>query len=219
MCERVARKKGLLSKQNILLLGILHTATCLRAPFTGLPPILDRIADDLILSTTLAGVILSLPLLAFTLLSSPSVALGRRIRMERAIFCGLVVIAIGIIVRSLGFSWAVFAGSAIVGIGIAVGNVLLPAFIKRHFPHNITQLTSTYALAMGIAGTLSSALVVPVSNLWGWSIALLSFLILPIMAIIVWLPQLKRNREQGIEQTTKVKETQSNTKITHSLLA
>lgn len=72
---------------------------------------------------------------------------------------------------------------------------------------------------MGIAGTLSSALVVPVSNLWGWSIALLSFLILPIMAIIVWLPQLKRNREQGIEQTTKVKETQSNTKITHSLLA
>lgn len=218
MSTRVARRKRLLSKQNVLLLGILLTAACLRAPFTGLPPILDRITTDLTLSTSLAGVILSLPLLAFTLLSSASVTLGRRLGMERAIFCGLVVIAIGIVVRSLGFSWTIFAGSAIIGIGIAVGNVLLPAFIKRYFPRHVAQLTSAYALAMGIAGTLSSALVVPISNLWGWPIALLSFLVLPLIAIIVWLPQLKRTKSAKLNKTSNITKQQSNTQIAHSLL-
>ncbi|WMJ69256.1 MFS transporter [Stenotrophomonas sp. 24(2023)] len=179
-------------RELALLAAILLIAACLRAPFTGLPPALGLIATDLRLSTGLAGAIITLPLLAFALLSPLVAALARRQGLERTLTAGLVILAVGIALRSAGAAAALFVGTAVIGIGITVGNVLLPSLIKRSFPNSITPLTGAYALTMGIAATAGSAVVVPLSTAWGWPAALASFIVLPLVALAAWLPQLRQ---------------------------
>ena len=108
-----------------LLAGILLIAANLRAPFTGLPPLLGSIQADFGLGTTAAGALTTLPLLAFALVSPFGALLARKYGLERALFGALVLIALGIALRSAGTPWGLYAGTAVIGMGIAIGNVLL----------------------------------------------------------------------------------------------
>lgn len=54
-------------------------------------------------------------------------------------FIALLLICIGIGVRSLPSASLLFIGTAIVGCGIALGNVLLPGLIKRDFPGQVAN--------------------------------------------------------------------------------
>lgn len=181
-----------LSHPFLLLAGILLIAANLRAPITGIAPLLGTIRDVFALDTFHVGILTTLPLLAFAFASPVGVLLARACGLERSLFIALVVVAIGIVTRSLGSTWALFAGSALIGIGIAIGNVLLPALLKRDFPDRIATLTGTYAVVAGVAAGLASAVVVPLATLpaLGWSGALGSFIVLPLLALVVWAPQL-----------------------------
>ncbi|MCK9508850.1 MAG: MFS transporter [Pigmentiphaga sp.] len=181
-------------KQAILILGILLIAANLRAPFTGLPPLLGSILADFGLSTTAVGAVTTLPLLAFALLSPWSALLARKYGLERVLFGALAAIALGIVLRSAGAVWSLYAGTWIVGMGIAAGNVLLPSLVKRDFPLRVAALTGAYALAMGVIAALGSALVFPLADVWGWQGALAAFLVLPVAALAAWMPQLRAPR-------------------------
>ncbi|MGX9936624.1 MFS transporter [Advenella kashmirensis] len=176
--------------QASILIGILLIAANLRAPFTGLPPLLGLISADLGLGTTAASTLTTLPLLAFALVSPLSAMFAREYGLERALFGALCAITAGILLRSASAVWCLYAGTGLIGAGIAVGNVLLPSLVKRDFPHNIAALTGAYALAMGVAAALCSAVAVPLAQAWGWQRALATFIVLPSVAIAVWSIQL-----------------------------
>ena len=53
-------------------------------------------------------------------------------------------------------------------------------------------MTAIYALTMGGASALGSVCAVPLAGALGWSWALATFIVLPLVAILVWLPQLRR---------------------------
>ena len=176
-----------------LLAGILLIAANLRAPFTGLPPLLGSIQADFGLGTTAAGALTTLPLLAFALVSPFGALLARKYGLERALFGALVLIALGIALRSAGTPWGLYAGTAVIGMGIAIGNVLLPSLVKRSFPQSVAALTGAYALAMGVAAALGSAAVIPLAHALGWQGALSMFMVLPLAALAVWTTQLGRH--------------------------
>lgn len=178
----------------LLLVGILLVATNLRAPITGLAPLLSMIQDTFALGTARAGLLTTLPLLAFALVSPLAPWLARRVGLERALFGALALIAAGIVLRSAGFEWSLFAGTAAIGAGIAVGNVLLPGLLKRDFPTRIAAVTGAYALTMGVAAAIASAAMFPLATALGlgWSGALLAMLVLPGLAMLLWWPQLGR---------------------------
>lgn len=179
----------------LLLGGILLIATNLRAPITGLAPVLSMIRDAFALGTAQAGLLTTLPLLAFALVSPFAPWLARRWGLERTLFGALVLIACGVTLRSAGTQSGLFAGTAVIGAGIAVGNVLLPALLKRDFPSRIAAVTGAYALTMGIAAGMVSATVFPLAAGFGlgWSGALLVMLALPVLAMALWWPQLGRH--------------------------
>ena len=199
----------------VLLAGILLIAANLRAPFTGLPPLLGEIQADFGLSTLATGALTTLPLLAFALLSPFSALLAREYGLERALFGALTAIALGIALRSAGAAWSLYVGTGIIGMGIAVGNVLLPSLVKRDFPGHIASLTGTYALAMGIAAALGSAAVIPLAQTWGWRSALLTFLILPLPALVIWMRQLADRSSPAADTSTPP----HGGKVWHSALA
>jgi CP family cyanate transporter-like MFS transporter len=178
-------------KQRALLIaGILLIATSLRVTFTGAAPLLDAIRTDYALTTAQTGLLTTLPLLAFALISPLAAGLARRIGMERSLMIALLLIIAGIALRSLPSAALLFGGTAVIGCGIALGNVLLPGLIKRDFPGQVAKLTGAYSLTMGAAAALGSALVVPVAlSGAGWHGALLMLMVFPLLALLLWLPQ------------------------------
>lgn len=140
----------------LLIAGILLIATTLRVVFTGAAPLLDAIRSDYGLTTAQTGLLTTLPLLAFGLVSPLAAGVARRFGMERSLLLAMLLICAGIALRSLPSAALLFIGTAVIGCGIALGNVLLPGLIKRDFSQHVARMTGAYSLTMGGAAALGS---------------------------------------------------------------
>ncbi len=189
-------------KTGLLVAGILLIATNLRAPITGVAPLLAMISESLLLSTTQAGLLTTLPLLAFALVSPIASYLAKEYGLEPSIMGALSVIAVGILIRSSGSVSALYLGTVIIGCGIAIGNVLLPSLLKRDFPARISTFTAVYVLTMGIGSAISSAIAVPLAQFddKGWAFSMGCFIVIPLLSMALWFPQMK-NHTQPAEDT------------------
>ena len=182
------------ARSGLLIVGILLIASNLRAPVTSVAPVLDLIRHDFAFSATAAGLLTTLPLLAFAALSPLAGPLARHGGLERTLLLSLLVLIAGLLLRSAGAEGSLFAGTLLIGAAIAIGNVLLPSLLKRDFPDHIASLTSAYVLVMGIAAGLGSVLAVPLA-LWssGWALSLLFPVVLAFAGLLAWLPQWQRH--------------------------
>jgi CP family cyanate transporter-like MFS transporter len=105
-----------------------------------------------------------------------------------------------------------FIGTILIGIGITVPNVLLPGIIKQRFASQLGLFTGIYTISMGISGSISSGLSAPLAYSfgWGWKNSLLIWGLVIIVAILIWLPQLKASQntsthlvnDQGTKDTS-----------------
>lgn len=183
-------------KTWLLICGIILIGSNLRAPLTSVGTLIPFIRDDLAISNAIAGSITTLPLIAFALLSPFVPKLANRLGMEWTIFLSMLILTIGIIIRSLADVSFLFIGTLLIGIAIAFGNVLLPGFIKMNFPLKIGIMTGVYAVSMNIFGALGAGLSVPLAGVqgFGWPGALAVFACVSFLAILVWVPQLLQRK-------------------------
>ncbi|MCY7769438.1 CynX/NimT family MFS transporter [Bacillus haynesii] len=179
---------------NIFLIaGIIFIAFNLRPAITAVGPLISSIRSDMDLTNGMAGFLTTLPLLSFAILSPITPKLGQKLGNERTLWVGLVILLIGILLRSYGESFTLFAGTALIGVGIAICNVLLPSLIKHKFPDKAGIMTSFYTTAMSIFAALASGISIPLSHglAWGWSASLMVWAGLAFVAILIWVPQLR----------------------------
>ena len=186
-------------------------AACLRAPVTGVGPLIGTLQSKLGLDGATAGLLTTLPLLMFSAGSLCAAALSRRWGLTATIFSALLAIFAGILLRSSGSVMALFAGTAIVGAGIALGNVLLPSLVKSDFPERVAVATSASGIAMGAAGALASVCVVPLSIWFGWQLGLMAIALVPLAAIGIWALRVssiaRKERGQAPPVQTEIAET------------
>ncbi len=182
-----------------LLIGILLIAATLRVTFTGASPLLDTLRDTFGLTTAETGIITTLPLIAFALVSPLAAGIARRFGMERSLLMAMIIICLGIALRSGGSAGLLYLGTALIGCGIALGNVLLPSLLKRDFAGSVAKLTSAYSITMGVAAAFGSLMVIPLAQ-WGlgWRGALLALMVFPLVALLCWLPQMARHQSASL---------------------
>jgi MFS transporter, CP family, cyanate transporter len=168
----------------------LLVALNLRPPVASLGPVLFDLRTDLGLSRGLAGLLTTLPVLCFGLLAPLAGRVGRRLGLELALAGSVLVLAAGILVRSAGPFALVLAGTVVVGAGTTVGNVLVPALIKRHFPAALGVMTALFTAALTSGAALAGGLtgVVAESAGWSWRLALAVWAVPCVVAAVVWLP-------------------------------
>ncbi|MFX3650115.1 MAG: CynX/NimT family MFS transporter [Paenibacillus sp.] len=201
-------KKAIPSSIGFIILGIIVIAANLRTPLTSVGPLVSLIRDDIQISNTLAGLITTLPLLAFALLSPVVPKLGRMYGVERIILIALIFLTVGIVIRSLSGAANLYLGTAILGFAIAVCNVLLPSIIKRDFPTKMGSVTGLYSISMSLCGAIASGISVPLAVNAGlqWQGALGIWGILSFVSILCWLPQF-RNQTRQTATTSQQKDT------------
>lgn len=207
------------SKKIFIILGIIFISFNLRAPITSVGSIIDLIKDECNLTSSLAGFITTLPLIAFAVFSPFVSKISSKFGYGLTMLSGLIFIIAGEFIRSYTNSFGVFAGTILIGMGIAIGNVLIPSIIKLKFSKNVGIITSIYTTSMCIFAAVGSGVSVPlaIGYNFGWRHALAVWSILSLITIFVWLPQLK-NSNVSTNKNTIVKNTKG-TSIWKSPLA
>jgi MFS transporter, CP family, cyanate transporter len=177
----------------LTVLGVILLALNLRAAIAGLAPLLPDVQVDLGLSRTTAGLLTTLPVVCFALLSPVAALLGRWVGIELALLLAMLGIVVGTLVRGVvGATW-MLAGTAIIGAGIAVANVLVPSIVKQDFPERQGLMTGVSTAALTGGAALAAAVTAPLAHDagLGWRGALLVVGGLAAVAAVVWLPQLR----------------------------
>ncbi|CAM5220561.1 CP family cyanate transporter-like MFS transporter OS=Castellaniella defragrans OX=75697 GN=HNR28_002849 PE=4 SV=1 [Castellaniella defragrans] len=172
----------------LLLLAVLLAGLNMRAMLTAIGPVLDDIRTGLGLSPSAAGLLVALPTLYFGLFGLLAPRLLRIFSMRRLIVGSLVVVALGVGLRSGLGLFGMHAGLLLASAGISMGMVLVPAVIKNAFPRRIGLVTSLYTMSFCLGASLGAGLVVPMTHLphssWEWALA---FWVLPALgAAAVW---------------------------------
>jgi len=185
-------------RRRWLLLGIILIAINLRPALAGVGPVIGDIRGDTGLSHAALGLLTSIPLLAFGAVSAFSGYATRLFGFGGALALALILVATGAGVRAVPSVALLFAGTVALGVGIAVGNVLLPALVKRSYPHRSGSMTSLYSSVMALGAAAAAGLTVPISERIGWQGALGMWALPAMVALVVWLPQVHaRERWEG----------------------
>lgn len=180
--------------KNILLIsGIVLIALNLRPALAGVGPLVSTIRESTGLSNAMLGLLTTLPLIAFGVLSTLTPLFTRKMGIEGTLALAMGLLSGGILLRVVPANWALFGGTLLLGIAIAFGNVLLPSLVKRDFPNHTGIMTAVYSSMLGLGAALAAGISVPLAQGlgWGWRWSLGSWAALSVLALIVWLPQLK----------------------------
>lgn len=171
-----------------LFVAILALAFVLRGPLTGVGPLLQNIQTQLQISSTLAGMLTTVPLLTFGLFSIFIPRLAARLGSEQMVFFALWILTLGLVLRCGSGLFLLLTGTTLLSCAIAVGNVLIPSMVKQYFPFKMGLVTALYALVMNMGGAAGSALSAPLahSNLWGWRGALVIWVLPALVAMVIW---------------------------------
>jgi len=183
------------NRKILLILAIAAIAFNLRPPISAVGPLISEIRLDTGLSNTLLGMLTTLPVLAFGVFSVFTPLLTKRFGTEGTMTIALLILSAGTLLRVVPGSVMLFGGTIILGAGIALGNVLLPGIVKKQFPARVGLVTGIYSGMLGVGAALSSGVSVPLSQGaglgWRWSLGF--WALFSVIALLIWLPQLKRN--------------------------
>lgn len=172
----------------VVLAGICLIALNLRGPIVAPTPILEFLRSDLGMSVQTSGLLTSLPVICFGLVSFLAIPLLHKCSPDQAIALCLAGVLAGTVLRPLGGEAAVLAGTALIGAAIAVGNVVVPVVIRREFPPSRVPLaTGVYTATLNIGSMTTLIATAPLAAAWGWRTALLSWGVLAVGAFLVWI--------------------------------
>lgn len=175
-----------------LAVTVLVVAANLRASITSVGPVLDLIADDTGLGSSALGILGAIPLFAFAAVSPIVDRFTRRFGRERTVLAATILLVAATVWRSVpGWIGNLWLGTALIGAAIAVGNVLVPALVKRDFPERIALLTGLYSAVLSVFAGVASGVAQPIGESFGWRIAVGCWALLSVVAALVWLPRLR----------------------------
>jgi MFS transporter, CP family, cyanate transporter len=179
-----------------VLVGLVLLSFNLRPAAVSVGPVLEEVRRGLDLSGAQAGLLTSLPVLAFAIFGALAPTLARVVGLHRALAMSLVAVVVGLGGRAAAHDSIVFlALSAVALAGMATANVLIPSLVKLHFPDRIGRATAIYTTALAIGLTSAFVLTVPISGLFdSWRAGLGAWALVALVALVPWLGMLGHDR-------------------------
>lgn len=192
-------KRGAARRGALVLVGMVLVGANLRVAVTSLGALLDEVRTGLGLSGTMAGVVTTLPTVAFAGLGAITPWLVRRAAPARLLVVAMLALTAGQVLRAAtGSALAFVITSALALAGIAVANILLPLLVKQYFPHRTGLATGAYTMAMTVGTTVAAAAAVPTAHAFGsWRAGLGVWAGLAAVAVLPWVALARRARTEA----------------------
>ena len=189
----------------IILLGIILLGMILRTPITSVGAIIGPLKNLLEINNTVAGLITTIPLIAFAIFSPFVAKISNKIGLEKTLYLAAIVTSIGLLLRFYINTSVFFVTTFIIGVGLTVGNVLLPGLAKKYFPENLGIMTGFYAVVMNVSASVAAGVSYPIlsSNIGGekfsTGLAVNIWLIVSILNIVIYAIITKNSKSERIE--------------------
>lgn len=185
---------------GVLLAAVVLVSINLRPGASSPGPVLEEVRDGLGMSAGVAGAMTGLPGLCFGLVGALAVGFARRVGMTAAVAIGLTAAAGGLLLRVTTDSVPLFLALTLVALaGMAIGNVIVPAWVKAH-GHTVVLMT-VYGTGLVVGGTIGSLLTAPVTEATGsWRTALGMWGVLVLVAAPLWIGLALRERRSPVER-------------------
>ncbi|PTE75656.1 MFS transporter [Staphylococcus equorum] len=194
------------NRNKLFLFALILAAFNLRPGITSVSPVLNDIIKGLGMSSALASLLTSIPLLCFGFCSLFAGRLANRFQAEKIITFFIAIIGIVTFAR-------IFTNSAIfllitallIGAGIGIVSPLLSGFIKNNFPEKAASMIGIYSTSMVVGASISIGLTAPLQH-WlnnSWSNGLAFWSILALIAIPFWLMVIKSSNTHIESQKSK----------------
>ncbi|HEX8305932.1 MAG TPA: MFS transporter [Jatrophihabitans sp.] len=183
----------------LILAAIVLTGLTMRVAVTSVGAVLTDLQRGLHASSSVAGIITTLPVIAFAGIGFLGPRLAHRFGEHRLVTAALLAATTGLVFRAVAGSVWLFAVLSMLALtGGAIANVLMPSLVKKHFPDRIGTMTAVYTTALAIGMTASAGLTAPLAELGGqsWRFGIGSWALLTAVAVLPWLPTLAGDRPQ-----------------------
>lgn len=177
------------AERLLVLVGIIVVSFNLRPAAVSVGPVLAEVSAGLDMSPTVAGLLTTLPVLAFATFGMLAPGLAARLGVHRVTLGSLLCVVVGLGLRSRADDVPTFLLLSLVALaGMAAANVLLPSLVKLHFPRHVGLMTSVYTTSMAIGLTMASVLTVPISEASGtWRDGIGVWALTALVAAIPWV--------------------------------
>ncbi len=193
--------------KGLILAALVLTALTMRVAVTSVGALLTDIEQGLHASSSVAGVLTTLPVIAFAGIAFAGPRLAHRFGEHRLVTAALLTATVGLVLRAVAGSVWLFAVLSMLALtGGAIANVLMPSLVKRHFPDRIGTMTAVYTTALALGITAAAGLSVPLADLGGhnWRFGIGAWAALTAVAVLPWLPTLAGDRSEPAELPDRV---------------
>lgn len=180
MTRRISRTAAL----ALIAVGLMSLNS--RAPVVALGPVLGDIQRDTGLSSAVVGLLASIPVLCFGLVTPAAAWLMGRIGINHAVLYFFGGLAAGVAIRSFGGAPGALIGTVVIGVAMTIVNVATPLLVGRDFPLRAALMTGVTTAAVNVGTTLASALTAPLAAAIGWQGSLVSWLGITAIAAGAW---------------------------------
>ncbi|WP_304502136.1 MFS transporter [Brachybacterium sp. FME24] len=177
----------------VLAVGLI--ALNLRPGATSLGPLMEQIVAAYGQGAIASGLLTALPCLAFGIFGLLAVPISRRLGLTGSVVAAFVLVALGLLLRPTAGSFGMFlALSLLVLVGPALGNVIVPAWIKQHGGARTVGLMTLYSVVLALGGSAGAALAVPLAGAAtdGWRDSLQFWGMVAVIPVVVWAIVLTR---------------------------
>ncbi len=185
----------------LAVVGIVLLAFSLRSAVASLSPLFDAIGEDFVLPAAVLGLIGTVPPLCFAVFGLLASGFERRFGLERTTLVALGAVALGLVARAAAIdAYGLLLGSALVFAGVGVGNVLLPALVKKYFPDRIGLMTTVYSTMMAVSTFVPPLVAVPVADAAGWRTSLGLWAVFALAGLAPWIVLALRARRAALAE-------------------
>lgn len=181
------------TRQSVLptfwpMLVIAGLAMTLRPTLTSTGPLLEEIRLSTGISLQEASLLVVLPMLCMGIFPLLLPWLGKQLSESTWINGGLLAIALAGIWRLWSGSGGILITSALIGgIGIAIVQAMAPGIVKRWYPQRVPLAMGVYSASLMTGGGIAAILSPLIAQYYSsWKLGLGIWLILPIIALLLW---------------------------------
>ncbi|WP_245940799.1 MULTISPECIES: MFS transporter [Brevibacterium] len=173
----------------LALLCLVLIAASLRPAATSLGPVLAEVQSEFALHEWQVGLLTALPGVCFAAFGLVAIPLLRRLGLFTTLALSCVLIGAGILVRALVGDWTGFALLTVLAlIGMAVGNVVLPVYVKARFPERGQLGSTVFTVSLGLGAMFPSLFTAPLAQDFStWRVGLGAWALIPVAGLVVWI--------------------------------
>ncbi|MFC7464900.1 MFS transporter [Brachybacterium sp. GCM10030252] len=179
----------------LAVLAVSLVALNLRPGASSLGPLMGDVEAAYDQGATASGLLTALPCLAFGVFGALAVPISRVLGLTGTVMASFVLATLGLLLRPTVDAFALFLILSLLAlVGPALGNVVVPAWIKQHGAARTVTLLTLYSMMLALGGAAGAGLSVPLAGpgAEGWRESLQFWGMLAAVPVVIWVLVLVR---------------------------